>query len=487
MTITLRELTHTGATTKGSELEWSEGDGNFIHLDNATPISVKNYGAVGDGVTDDTTAVTNAVNAVSSGGELYFPSGGYLIDPIVFNALNNITFRGLNKQESLLLLRSTGTQLTFQNCQWLRFSQLGFQSNGTAQSIANAYGPQLDTGSGNCTFDDCLFQGFSKDGLRLVGTVGTPLSGMKVLNCFFLGNGNNQLYSLYSNDFHYENNQYGSLTAITHASVGCLLDKSSAGTYKGNYHWENVIGLKIDTANYNTYAENRIEQSDQQNVYFSGGALSIFIGNKCHTGSQTSSGTYDNIYCSSVLDTQFIGNNLFTFDATYTRWGMNFDTGVSRVSLSKNKVATASFDSTNFGPYRIDGAVGASVSGDFELIGSSQSTIAAGVTTFVGIGVSAAEGAVLWRIPRRCAVLQASAFADSAPGGGQSFIYTLRKQGADTTMTDAMSGAGEFQSFMATPAPQILVAAEDNMSIKVSTTSGAALANHTVYIALAEY
>lgn len=47
-----------------------------------TFFNVKNYGATGDGVTNDTTAVTAAVTALraAGGGTLYFPRGTYLID-----------------------------------------------------------------------------------------------------------------------------------------------------------------------------------------------------------------------------------------------------------------------------------------------------------------------------------------------------------------------------------------------------------------------
>ena len=47
-------------------------------------INVKNYGAVGDNVSDDTVAIQNAINASPEGSEIYFPPGTYKISsPIV--------------------------------------------------------------------------------------------------------------------------------------------------------------------------------------------------------------------------------------------------------------------------------------------------------------------------------------------------------------------------------------------------------------------
>ncbi len=46
-------------------------------------VDVCHYGAVGDGVTDDTAAIQEAADAVSSGGVLYFPPGEYLISDTI--------------------------------------------------------------------------------------------------------------------------------------------------------------------------------------------------------------------------------------------------------------------------------------------------------------------------------------------------------------------------------------------------------------------
>ena len=45
-------------------------------------INVRDFGAVGDGVTDDSTAIQTAVNCLPKGARLYFPGGTYLTAPI---------------------------------------------------------------------------------------------------------------------------------------------------------------------------------------------------------------------------------------------------------------------------------------------------------------------------------------------------------------------------------------------------------------------
>ena len=45
-------------------------------------ISVKSYGAIGDGVTDDTNAILAAINAANNGDIIYFPNATYKISTV---------------------------------------------------------------------------------------------------------------------------------------------------------------------------------------------------------------------------------------------------------------------------------------------------------------------------------------------------------------------------------------------------------------------
>lgn len=93
-------LTAIGASVGGTDAQYMESGGatprslkaKFAELS----ISVKDFGAKGDGLAIDTTAVQAAVNRVGflGGGEVYFPPGNYLIDQPIVVSVSNVSMRG---------------------------------------------------------------------------------------------------------------------------------------------------------------------------------------------------------------------------------------------------------------------------------------------------------------------------------------------------------------------------------------------------------
>jgi len=74
-----------------------KANANFTELYNDVDIfSVKNYGAVGDGVADDTAAINAAVAEAKAvgGGTIYLSSGTYLVSSTILLSGNNLVLRG---------------------------------------------------------------------------------------------------------------------------------------------------------------------------------------------------------------------------------------------------------------------------------------------------------------------------------------------------------------------------------------------------------
>ena len=76
------------------------GAGRWLAVDTSSYINVKQFGAVGDGVADDTTAISSAIDEFNT---VYFPNGTYLFSGITINK-HNVTLYGAGESRSVLLM-----------------------------------------------------------------------------------------------------------------------------------------------------------------------------------------------------------------------------------------------------------------------------------------------------------------------------------------------------------------------------------------------
>lgn len=58
------------------------GEHKFKTKFETAAVNVRDFGAVGDGITNDTVAIQIAINCLPRGGRLYFPEGRYLVSPL---------------------------------------------------------------------------------------------------------------------------------------------------------------------------------------------------------------------------------------------------------------------------------------------------------------------------------------------------------------------------------------------------------------------
>jgi hypothetical protein len=109
--------------------------------------NVKNHGAVGDGITDDTTAILNTIALVSdtNGGIVYFPPGIYLCNTVIAGVIlkiankQQLTLCGAGKSAILRTTTATATDfLRLETCTRSTVRDLFIQVSGTA-NITNAF------------------------------------------------------------------------------------------------------------------------------------------------------------------------------------------------------------------------------------------------------------------------------------------------------------------------------------------------------------
>lgn len=100
----------------------SSTDGNSLdYLVHSLHYNVKDYGATGDGVTDDTAAIQAAINAAGvTGGEIYFPNGTYICaSGLDCSTTSNVNLRFVGNggtgagASTKTILRYTGTEARF--------------------------------------------------------------------------------------------------------------------------------------------------------------------------------------------------------------------------------------------------------------------------------------------------------------------------------------------------------------------------------------
>ena len=117
---------------------------NAAMVKDSVVINVKDHGAVGDGVHDDTAAINNAMTFIPSGGILLFPPGSYLLNGSsgINGSVAGLVIKGSGAENTKILIGSsfTGTSaiaLTAYNTQVRDLSVSGASGTTTSNPVAN--------------------------------------------------------------------------------------------------------------------------------------------------------------------------------------------------------------------------------------------------------------------------------------------------------------------------------------------------------------
>lgn len=220
------------------------------------------FGAVGDGISNDTEAIEKAIDSLTSGGIVYFPRGTYkMTGREVFINKEKITFIGEGK-----ILCDYGFRPKASNFKafGMDMESIAYSQNSRAfmidNSVNNGEEPSYIE---NFTFKDCIFKnffysvcciggGYNFDGTE--GEIGYPVRDVVIENCYS---------STYTdkNAGHFQSIQIENISYINNRTYGGQ-NASSYNVIKGNGYIR-VIG------NYdhnNSYASCEIENGSGKAV-----------------------------------------------------------------------------------------------------------------------------------------------------------------------------------------------------------------------------
>jgi len=153
----------------GTSLKFHDGTSEVSLLKSATVYNVKDYGATGNGTTDDTATIETAIAAASSGGIIYFPAGTYKCDSDLDVSVGSTWILGEGVASKLIFADGYGLRITTSN---VRVSDLWFDgqnySTGTSTgNIIQARGTNSSNYLENIIVDNCYITNVPQTGINL--------------------------------------------------------------------------------------------------------------------------------------------------------------------------------------------------------------------------------------------------------------------------------------------------------------------------------
>lgn len=221
--------------------------------------NVKNYGAKGDGTTDDTAAIQIAIDSGKS--IIYFPAGVYQVTQLeVDNLAPHIpVFVGSYWFNSQLRCTVTGNaSIHIAEGNGAKILNLGFRQNSGVTASGVVF--ENDT---TIRIEDCLFYDVS-NGISARSTT----SGTIIRGCMFTGNNvTSHIYAVDMNDFVIDSCQFGRISKLTYDNQYlAILSSCRNGTIINCMFWEGIHGLYMYNCDYDRVQNCRFEACGHEGI-----------------------------------------------------------------------------------------------------------------------------------------------------------------------------------------------------------------------------
>lgn len=208
-------------------------------------VNIKEYGAVGDGTTDDTQAL---IEAFAASNKIFFPTGTYLIKgtyrELLFNVENKEDLYFIGDKAIISYETENSTLFNFVNCKNLNFEGITFQSNAQYQEASPSW-----------TYD------------KIIEIVLCENVTIKRCSC------NNCIIAFDIND---STNIYIFDNFFTNYKVGSIILQTILPTHDA---WNTTVGVTTYKGNTNVFIENNIFQNGYEGLKIAYLAENVLISN----------------------------------------------------------------------------------------------------------------------------------------------------------------------------------------------------------------
>lgn len=225
-------------------------DGYFKDMSNTVPedwVNVKDFGAKGDGITDDTQAIQNAINTEATN-TIYFPNGNYLIlSQLIIQ--NNKILIGNGRKSTIIINQENGNIfLSFHSN--ILITNIRFTSQNFDKTLKHFHENFSMMDSNNITFDNVIFENLNGEVISTYRTNNLVISNSYFYNAgrttFRLAGYNGKIINnIISSDLDFENRDYFSITGNSDFIIA--FNKTSncgqGNSDTANGTWGNTYGL----------------------------------------------------------------------------------------------------------------------------------------------------------------------------------------------------------------------------------------------------
>ena len=287
--------------------------------------NVKFHGAIGDGVTDDTTAFATAITAAAAGGMVFIPVGTYKITSTLSISVNRLTILGLGIESTISWAPSANNDYLFEdsgstdNCLFKDFAV-------TARGSATGKGGFAITSSASrYQWDGIYFDALQSECIKH-----TSAQYDVIRNCRFLNTSNSSSTGI-------------AITCTTFANRLTIRNCRFASNDSSIVLLTSSKGVLIDGNSFET--DGSLAGSPTSALRFTGGAGISIIGNyfeATYTGGATGSVCFFTSACKgiTVAGNFFAGDTAGTTRSHYFLWFADNTRGVAIIGNRFSEILT---------------------------------------------------------------------------------------------------------------------------------------------------